>query len=146
MKKRKSSITEKEIDAECQRLSLLASNRGDCKLNEIESELKNTMLRKSGIIRSCQSLNEALVDIEQCRKNFDKAMVRGPKDVLDAIRLNNMLTVSEIIVRSALMRNESRGAHFRTDYPEQDDQQGISNVVISKKQQAINILTVEVES
>jgi succinate dehydrogenase/fumarate reductase flavoprotein subunit len=44
------------------------------------------------------------------------------------------------------MRNESRGAHFRADYPEQDDQQGISNVVISKKQQAINILTVEVES
>lgn len=146
LKRRNPGILKKEIDAECKRLSLLANNRGDCRLNEIESELKNVMLRKSGIIRSRQSLNEALVDIEQCRKYFDKAMVRGPKDVLDAIRLNNMLTVSEIIVRSALMRNESRGAHFRADYPEQDDQKGIIKVVIRKKNQAMNIRSVKVES
>ena len=56
-----------------------------------------------------------------------------------------MLTVSEIVVHSALMRNESRGAHFRVDYPEQNDQQGISNVVVGKKNQAINIRTIKVD-
>jgi fumarate reductase (CoM/CoB) subunit A len=146
LKRRKSGIPKKEVDAECQRLNLLTSNRGDCRLNEIKSELKNTMWRKSGIIRSRQSLNEALVDIKRLRKSFDKIIVGESKDLLDAIRINNMLTVSEIVVHSALMRDESRGAHFRTDYLEQNDQHGISNVVISKKNQAINIRATKVES
>jgi succinate dehydrogenase/fumarate reductase flavoprotein subunit len=97
------------------------------------------MWLKSGIIRSCQSLNEALVDIERLRKSLDETIVRKPKDLLDTIRINNMFTVSEMVVRSALVRNESRGAHFRIDYPEQNDREWISNVVISKKNQAINI-------
>ena len=106
----------------------------------------NAMWRKSGIIRSRQSLNEALIDIERLRKSFDRITVVGSKDLLDAIRINNMLTVSEIVVRSALTRDESRGAHFRIDYPEQNDQRWVNNVVISKKNQAINIRAIKVES
>jgi len=146
IKRRKLGIVEKEIDAERQRLSSLSSNRGDGRLNEIKFELKNTMWHKSGIIRSCQSLSEALVDIERLRKSLNKTIIRGPKDLLDTIRLNNMLTVSEIVVRSALMRTESRGAHFRVDYPEENNQQWISNLVTSKKSQAINISTIKVKS
>jgi succinate dehydrogenase flavoprotein subunit len=49
-----------------------------------------------------------------------------------ALDLKNLLTVSEAITRSALDRKESRGAHFREDYPEKDDAFGKVNTVISQ--------------
>ena len=48
-----------------------------------------------------------------------------------AIKLANMLTASEMVCRAALMRTESRGAHFRTDYPEEDSKQWLKNIEIS---------------
>jgi succinate dehydrogenase / fumarate reductase flavoprotein subunit len=49
-----------------------------------------------------------------------------------AIDLHNMLTVSEIITRAALERKESRGAHFRDDYPGKSDDFGQVNIVARK--------------
>jgi len=46
--------------------------------------------------------------------------------------LHNLLTVSEIITRAALERKESRGAHFRDDYPAKDDKFGQVNIVVRK--------------
>jgi fumarate reductase (CoM/CoB) subunit A len=143
-KRRKSGILEKEIDTEYQRLNSLSINRGDCQPNELKSELKTIMWGKAGIIRNRQSLNEALVDIERIRKSLTKTMVTGTKDLLDNIITGNMLTVSEMVVRSALMRNESRGAHFRVEYPEQYDEQWLGNVIISKKHQAMTMSNTKV--
>jgi len=145
MKRRKSGITEKEIDTECQSIHSLSSNRGDCQLNELKSELKTIMWGKAGIIRNRQSLNEALVDIKRISESLNKTMVMGPKDLLDIIILGNMLTVSEMVVRSALMRNESRGAHFRVDYPQQNNEQWLSNVIVSKKHQAIILSNTKIQ-
>jgi len=49
-----------------------------------------------------------------------------------ALDLTNLLTVSEAIARSAIERKESRGAHFRDDYPEKDATFGTFNFVVSK--------------
>ena len=49
-----------------------------------------------------------------------------------AIDLNNLLTISEMVTLAALERKESRGAHFRDDYPSKDDKFGSFNVVIRK--------------
>ena len=62
-----------------------------------------------------------------------------------SIITGNMLIVSEMVVRSALMRNESRGAHFRLDCPEQNDEQWLGNVIISKKKEAIHITAIRAE-
>ena len=49
-----------------------------------------------------------------------------------ALDLSNLLTVSEAVTRSALERKESRGAHFREDYPKKDPEAGRFNVVVRK--------------
>ncbi len=49
-----------------------------------------------------------------------------------ALDLHNLLTVSEIVTRAALERKESRGAHFRDDFPAKDDQSGKFNIVARK--------------
>jgi succinate dehydrogenase / fumarate reductase flavoprotein subunit len=49
-----------------------------------------------------------------------------------ALDLQNLLTVSEIVARAALERKESRGGHFRDDYPEKDPSYGKFNIVIKR--------------
>ena len=49
-----------------------------------------------------------------------------------ALDLNNLLTVSEAITRSALERRESRGGHFREDYPEKDPVYATFNIIVRK--------------
>jgi fumarate reductase (CoM/CoB) subunit A len=125
------SIGEKEVSAERQRLQSMWQS-GNYRIAEMLPQLKSTMWYKSGIIRNETTLNEALTEIEQFRQNLGKLQVSGVKDLVDAVRLRNMVTVSEMVVRSALLRTESRGAHFRTDYPEENTEQGQHNVVLHK--------------
>jgi len=88
---------------------------------------------KAGIIRSDGGLREALVDLQQIRYGLGEARITEPRQLIDAIKLTNMVTVSEMIIRSALLRTESRGAHYRSDYDEENNAQWLSNIVLSKK-------------
>lgn len=126
-------IEEREIDAERQRLHSFVSHTGDHNIEEVRKQLKNTMEYQAGIIRNQSVLNEALSEIERLRLGVSRLRVEGIRDLIEAVRLRNMITVAEMIVRSALLRTESRGAHFRTDYPEEDNEQGRHNVVVCKE-------------
>ena len=127
------SLGEKEVDAERQRLQSFVCHTGDCRIEEMMNQLKHTMWYKAGIIRNHPALEEARTEIERLRQNLNKVRVIGVKDLVDAVRLRNMVTVSEMVVRSALLRTESRGAHFRADYPEENNEQGQHNVVLHKE-------------
>ncbi|MFC1956746.1 FAD-binding protein [Chloroflexota bacterium] len=127
------SIGGKEVNAERQRLQSLLCHTGDCRIDEMMNQLKSTMWYKAGIIRNQPALNEALTEIKRLRQNLNKVRVIGVKDLVEAVRLRNMVTVSEMVVRSALLRTESRGAHFLTDYPKENHEQGQRNVVLHKE-------------
>jgi len=76
-------------------------------------ELKEIMWGKAGIIRSEQSLKQALIKINEIKLDFEQQYkCRNIKEY----ELRNLLIVSEIIVKSAILRKESRGAHYRSDY------------------------------
>ena len=79
-------------------------------------DLKTTMWNKVGILRDAKGLNEALSEIAKIKSNLTFTPRNEPE-----IELSNMALVSELIARAALERTESRGAHYRTDYPAQDD-------------------------
>jgi fumarate reductase (CoM/CoB) subunit A len=132
-KKSTLGIGETEIDTERQRLQSFVSHTGDRNLAEVRKQLKGTMEYKAGIIRNQSVLNEALAEIERLRPGISRLRVEGVRDLIEAVRLRNMITVSEMIVRSALLRTESRGAHFRTDYPEEQTEQGQHNVVVHQE-------------
>ena len=54
------------------------------------------------------------------------------RDWIDGLEAVNMLKVAKIILRSCLFRSESRGAHFREDFPEKNDREWLNNVIIEK--------------
>jgi len=103
----------------------------------VQASLQDTMQDLVGIVRQESEMLQALECIEKLKARADRASVRGNREFNGgwhtAIDLRHLLTVSEIITRAALERKESRGAHFRDDYPAKDDQYGTFNIVARKQ-------------
>lgn len=86
-------------------------------VDELKNELKNLMWENVGIYRTEESLKRALKGLEEINKKFhrkDKCLSK------EEYELKNMLTTANLVVISALERKESRGAHYRLDYLNQD--------------------------
>ena len=59
--------------------------------------------------------------------------VQKKRDIIDALLVQNFLDVGEMIVKAALIREESRGMHYREDFPERDDQQWLKKIYIKRE-------------
>lgn len=79
-------------------------------------EIKSAMWKEVGIIRSKETLNRAAKKIEEIEKRLDYIPFTK-----DEIELKNLTLVTKLITQAALDRKESRGAHFRSDFPKTDD-------------------------
>ena len=91
---------------------------------EVIEELSSNMSENVGIIRTETNLQKALIKILELKSAAPKVGVRGDlkynKGLLACLEIPNMLTAAEAIVRGAITRKESRGAHARSDYPKKD--------------------------
>jgi succinate dehydrogenase/fumarate reductase flavoprotein subunit len=88
---------------------------------EIMSSLRELMWEKVGPVRSEAGLTEALGMVEGLRNKLPLSMAATGSAMLEALEAPMALDVAEMIIRSALARKESRGAHFREEYPEEDE-------------------------
>jgi succinate dehydrogenase / fumarate reductase flavoprotein subunit len=117
---------EREIDAARKDIEVLYAGDGSEDLSVIREELKEIMTYKVGVYRGAEDMQRAQTEIKGLRDRFAKVQVkdRGTTfnlNLIDALELSNMLEYSELIVDGGLAREESRGAHFRTDFPTRDD-------------------------
>ncbi len=89
-----------------------------------------------GIVRREDEMLRALEGIQKLVGRTHRIVVPGHREYNPgwhtALDLTNMLAVSEAITRSALERKESRGAHFRDDFPDKDTASGKENIVVWK--------------
>ncbi|MBI4664468.1 MAG: fumarate reductase/succinate dehydrogenase flavoprotein subunit [Verrucomicrobia bacterium] len=103
---------------------------------QIQFDLQEMMQDLVGIVRREDEMVRALDGLHKLSERAKQVAVRGNREYNPgwhtAIDLTNLLTVSEAITRSALERKESRGAHFRDDYPNKDAASGKVNVVVWK--------------
>ena len=102
----------------------------------VQYALQDMMQDLVGIVRQEKEMLQALERIEQLKGRAQRVGVSGNREYNPgwhtAIDLNNLLTVSEMVTLAALERKESRGAHFRDDYPGKDAKSGSFNIVIRK--------------
>ena len=105
----------------------------------VQHALQDMMQDLVGIVRQDKEMLQALDRIRQLQARAERVGVGGNREYNPgwhtAIDLNNLLTVSEMVTLAALERKESRGAHFRDDYPSKDDKFGSFNIVIRKGSQ-----------
>jgi len=97
-------------------------------------------------VRHKNWLEEGLKGIEELKKQIPEICVRNKKRVynmewVDALQVPNMLLVAEMICRSALMRTESRGVHFRKDYPNTNNTKWLRNTVVKNMKGKMRLST-----
>jgi succinate dehydrogenase / fumarate reductase flavoprotein subunit len=107
------------------------------RISEIKDELGTTMNRHVAVFRDADGLNTALEVVRRLKEEAKTAYIddRGTvfnQDVLGAIELGYMLEVAESTVVAAIERKESRGAQFRTDFPERNDDEWLKHIDITR--------------
>ena len=118
--------------------SLAPFERGDSGENpyKVQSDLQDTMQALVGIVRTESEMQEALRRIQQFKERATRVGVTGHREYHagwhTALDLRNLLTVSEAIARSAIERKESRGGHFREDYPDKIAEFGTVNIMVKE--------------
>lgn len=94
--------------------------------NTLKTRIRKLMTRNVGIIRNEKKLRDAMQQVLEI-----KQQLQGKEyNTIEQWELVNMVTLSELVIQSALLRTESRGAHFRTDYPRTDDVQWKRNTIV----------------
>ena len=103
---------------------------------QVQQELQTMMQELVGIVRSEPEMERALQRIERLKQQARHVGVGGNREYNPgwhtALDLPNLLTVSEAITRAAIERKESRGGHFRDDFPEKNPAAGEFNIVVRK--------------
>jgi succinate dehydrogenase / fumarate reductase flavoprotein subunit len=115
---------------------IIARPRGPRRVSEIKEELGTTMNEHVAVFRDEEGLSRALEVVRRLKEEARQASIddRGTvfnQDVLGAIELGYMIDCAETIVVAALERKESRGAQFRTDYPERNDEVWLKHIDIT---------------
>ena len=121
-----------QIDAEARRaLEPFEREQGENAFN-IQHDLQDMMQRLVGIVRNEAEMREAVEGLQRLRSRAANCSVTGNIDFNPgwhtALDLRNLLTVSEAIALAALERKESRGGHFREDYPDKEPEFGKFNL------------------
>ena len=103
---------------------------------ELIEKLRELNWTEVGIVRSEEGLMKAAERVEAICDEAEGVRLEGPRAYNMAwrewINLLNMLDVSRMIIHSAILRKETRGAHAREDYPQQDDKEGLFNLFLKK--------------
>jgi succinate dehydrogenase/fumarate reductase flavoprotein subunit len=97
------------------------SSSGSYDIDNLRFELKHSMWKYCGVIRNGSRLRDLLKIIDELNVKVEDAIVKSKFDALKLFELKNMLLVSSVVATSSLIREESRGAHYRSDFPNESD-------------------------
>ncbi|MFF7235948.1 succinate dehydrogenase flavoprotein subunit [Streptomyces collinus] len=109
-----------------EQIERLRNSTGNERVATIRRELQETMDANVMVFRTEQTIKTAVEKIAELRERYRNVAIqdkgkRFNTDLLEAIELGNLLELAEVMAVSALARKESRGGHYREDYPNRDD-------------------------
>ncbi|MGO4652714.1 succinate dehydrogenase flavoprotein subunit [Arthrobacter sp. 2RAF22] len=131
-------------DPEAYTLDLLNHVRtsdGGERVAAIRKELQDTMDANMQVFRTAETLNQVLKDIAALEERYQRISVqdKGKRfnlDLLEAVELGFLLELAKVMTVAALHREESRGGHFREDFPERDDEKFMKHSMAYKDEHA----------
>ena len=117
--------------------AMLARDGGGELFGAVRRELGETMNNHLAVFRDDEGMRAAFEKLSELRARFDKVVVHDKGKVFNTnliftLELGFMLDCAEAIILGALERNESRGAHTRTDMPDRDDDNWLKHILISR--------------
>lgn len=114
------------LDTAQAKISTLTEGSGKERYADIRDLLQESMTKKVGVFRNEEDMLKMRIIIKKLQERFKEVTIDDRAsafnlDLIEAFELGNLLSFSEVILEGAIARKESRGAHFRTDYPKRDD-------------------------
>lgn len=150
--KRNSLSKDDKLKAEEEALKLVENLFSEWKNNtgkkpvEIRTEMKNTMDRNVGVYREANKLQVAVSTLQKLQKEF-KSIQQETENrkfnfgLIRTLELRNMIDIAEVTAFAALWRQESRGAHYRLDFPKRDDEKFIVHSLVNRTKVGLEITT-----
>jgi succinate dehydrogenase / fumarate reductase flavoprotein subunit len=118
-------VTE-SVQNETKRLRAIASRPESEPYHLVRGDLRRSMSENATVVRDRERLERALETNQGLKRRYEKASLWDPglqfnQQLVEFLELGNMLILGEAVSHAALARKESRGAHWRSDFPERDD-------------------------
>ncbi|HHN64230.1 MAG TPA: FAD-binding protein, partial [Nitrospirae bacterium] len=131
-------IKPSEIDRTISMLEGFINSKGLEKVGRIRSQMQKIMMDKCSVFRHRDGLKRAVEDMDAYAYLAGNVSIKDKTrrfntELLEAIELQHLLNLAQAVARSSLQRTESRGAHYREDYPERDDKNWLKHTFIYKK-------------
>lgn len=116
------------------RIDGVMSRDGGESVAALRTELQNLMMEKVWVFKNGSELGEALEEVEEIKDRFDDVGVYDEgmtfnTALSEALETENLIDISRVIVDAALAREESRGSHYREDFPERDDENWLKHTM-----------------
>ena len=108
-------------------ITALLTKKGTIRIGQLRQEFQDCMTQHCGVFRTEATMREGIKQIGELKRKYEQIYLddRGDcwnTELIEAWELQSLMVVGEIILTSALNRQESRGAHSREDFPQRDDQ------------------------
>jgi succinate dehydrogenase / fumarate reductase flavoprotein subunit len=109
-----------------QQIQTLLDQPGQYRIAQVRQALQDCMTDYCGVFRTAELMTEGLRQLQIIRERYTQIRLDDQgtcwnTEIVEALELRSLLVVAEVILTGALQRQESRGAHFREDYPDRDD-------------------------
>lgn len=109
----------KNLDRTAAEIESRTGGRGPFPVERVRRDVQRLMWEKAGIIRTGDGLTQLAGNFARMRSDLADAGAGSWKELISKLETENMLLAGEAVARSALLREESRGAHYRLDFPDE---------------------------
>jgi fumarate reductase (CoM/CoB) subunit A len=134
------------IEEKLRNISELKERQGDYKPLDLTNKLKQIAWENLLLIRSEKGLTRLLREMEYIHSELIPHLsVASTTELVQALELKNLLKVGKIIARAALLRTESRGGHYREDFPDRDDKNWLQIITVQKANGEMQFNTVKID-
>lgn len=143
-------VLEAHLRGEEERVERLLGRENGVSQHQIREKLKELLSENAGIFRTEAEMAEGLRQVRFLREEYERVGCRTPLgafnfELLHLLELRSLLYLGEITLAGALERRESRGSHFRTDYPTRDDARWLKHTVARLEGEEIQFSYSEVD-
>ena len=122
------------------RIGQMRNSEGGEKVAAIRTDLQNMMMDEASVFRTEETLIRAEQQLVALKARYENVQIDDKGDVfnydlMEGMELENLLLLSEAVVAGAKARKESRGAHFREDYPTRDDKKWMKHTLVTRSEE-----------
>ena len=127
-----------------ERIAKFRDGKGKEKADHLRQTMQSLMMEVGSVFRDKEGLEKGIEEIRALKDRYQEISVTDQGkifnyELVETIELGNVLDLSEVILSSALHRQESRGAHFRTDFPNRDDQNFLKHTFVYQTPEGLEV-------